>query len=342
MEVWKSSSEPGAGPTDLVMDLTAAQVTWGFTYVATSGVDQTTRHRNAVQENTDNEFASGLLDALTVNSAADDLVVDFIGSRNEDGPFTAEASGQTVRTQFTYAGSRVLGMSTKAGATTASMQWGSSEPAGTGSNTLHFGWSVKSGSSPPVNTVPPTPRCGTSLNATLISGCSVAAGSSAVTSVTLSCPSGKGTWAAVAQGSASVSGNFTNSITITNGSLTDKNNTLATASWTGASGIHEAVTATLLSSDGTLTDSDNFTIMNDMRELTFTVIEADFDHLQDIVASLQVWLDSGQASATAVATATDDDALEDEQDILIELLSGSIFGSSLVLKRRRRKKKSGN
>lgn len=168
--------------------------------------------------------------------------------------------------------------------------------------------------SAPTNTVNAGPTFTSSLTGTAVSGLSVTAGTGTVTSITLSCPSGKGTWTVTESGDVVATGNGTNSVVLTGDDLTEKNTVLGTASFQGASGIHETITHTLLSTDGTLQDSDNFTTLNDVRKITVT--GGTFAQKQAGLASAEAMLDAGVSSDIVTLEATDSDGT-DSQNILL-------------------------
>jgi len=161
--VFMSTNEPQTASADLtVTDTIGANDRWGFGYVATTGVDQTTRY-SGLALNPDEESSGGAVDALNITSATGDLVVDFITGRTVNDVWLANASGQTKRcgwSEGTSSTDNDGAMSTKAGETTCTLDWTASISS---SILVHYGWSQKA----VTITVPGAP---TSLTATAASG----------------------------------------------------------------------------------------------------------------------------------------------------------------------------
>lgn len=166
---------------------------------------------------------------------------------------------------------------------------------------------------------------------------SVAAGTSAITNMTLSCTLGKGVITMTGSGSCVVTGSGTNSLSLDGGSETDFNDTLATFAFLGLEPTHENVTIAVTATDGTLNDSENLVLFNHCTSLTVVA-----DSYADLVASIQTFkviLHLGATSDTVTIVAEDEDTLTDEQVITLNLITlGSGFGVNQLMRRRRKKK----
>lgn len=189
---------------------------------------------------------------------------------------------------------------------------------------------IGSASEPPINTVP-VDTGGifvTSGAARAITGMSVAEGSSAITSVLVSVPVGKGQWVFDATGTSVVlTGNGTSAVLMTGGANVGQYNTvLATALCVGGANIHERVPVTLDSSDGTLLDSKIFYVLCDVRQLTITATVPNFSSLVAAVNSMKMKTDVGSLSGSCVMTATDATFSTDIETITLSTTaSGSLF-----------------
>ncbi|WP_147250807.1 DUF4347 domain-containing protein, partial [Thalassospira profundimaris] len=118
----------------------------------------------------------------------------------------------------------------------------------------------------PVNTVPGA-QSGTDGTSKALTGISVADTDSSNVTTTVSVGSGLGTFSTTASGSASITGGGSNSIQIS-GTLADVNATLANLQYTPAINASGSHTITVLSSDGTNTDSDTITVaVNDRPDI---------------------------------------------------------------------------
>lgn len=202
----------------------------------------------------------------------------------------------------------------------------------------------------PVNTVP-VDTLGifmTSDSATQLSSVSPSTAISVVDAAGLTtcrvyCTSGDLTVVLSGGVAISAGANGSSDLTLGSGASTAEFNTvLATLTYQGDAGFHGTDTINVVSTGPNGSATDTFNVINDTRSITLTASVANYASLVAAVASTQMRMDTGSQSATCTVTATDDDALTDEQDIIIGVLSWSSFQSSLVLKRRRRKKKSRN
>lgn len=337
-EVHNSTNEPQTSTATLAITINSANATWCAGYIASDDVSQTTRINGVVH----NESGSAGSLSVNVTSAAGDLVCSAIAVSGDIGggrTLTATGTSHTKRAEDKDGANSIFGgTGSKPGETTATV--GYSWTTATLQCVL-FGWNHPNASSPPVNTAPassvyiPT----NSLSYTTLSDfgtISVASGASAITSVSFTCTSGKGTMTMTASGSAEVSGNGTNAVSVTADNDTDFNNTIDTLAFRGDSGIHEAVTITMLSSDGTLTDSDPIVVLNDPTNLTLVA-----DTYADLVAAIQTVygrLASDKTSDTITLVATDSGALEDTQVItILAATANSSFATRNIIRRRRNK-----
>lgn len=135
--------------------------------------------------------------------------------------------------------------------------------AGSGATSTAAGFTVQVEASP-VNTVPGA-QAAVDGQALAITGISVADADSATVTTTVSVAGGSGTF--TASGAAAVTGGGTNTLQIA-GSLAAVNATLANLQYTPAVGSSGAQTVTVLTSDGTNTDSDSFTVtVNDRPDI---------------------------------------------------------------------------
>ena len=314
-EVWYSSNEPVTTAANLVGTIDSANTSWIFGCLYVSDSNQTTRIGTPVLD----ETAAGTSLSVNVSSATNGLVISANCIAAAANTIVATGTSHTQRLADEYTSNVYLNIGTKPGETTATLGWswgGGSLPV------VLYGWNAPNNVLDPVNTVPasgvyiPT----TSATFTTISDystVSVVSGTTQIASVVSSCTAGKGIFTLTGSGTAEISGNQTNSITVTASNDTDYNNTLSTLTFQGATGVHEAVTVNILSSDGTLTDSDNFTVLNDPTSLTLVAVS-----YADLVAAIQTLymrLPSGEKSATVTIVATDDDLNVDTQVVTLTL-----------------------
>lgn len=330
VEVHNSTNEPQTSTATLAITINSANGTWCAGYIASDEVNQTTRINGIVH----NESGSAGSLSVNVTSATGDLVCsaiavagDIAGGRT----LTATGTNHTKRAEDKDGANSIFGgTGSKPGETTATVgySWTTSTL-----ECVLFGWNHPDATSPPVNTAPassvyiPT----NSLSSTTLSdfgAISVASGASAITSVSFTCTSGKGTMTMTASGSAEVSGNGTNAVSVTADNDTDFNNTIDTLAFQGASGVREAVTITMLSSDGTLTDSDPIVVLNDPTNLT--LVAASYADLIAAIQTVYMRLPTGETSDTVTLVATDDDTLTDTQIITLSAVPPSNDGDLLI------------
>lgn len=156
---------------------------------------------------------------------------------------------------------------------------------------------------PPVGTVPASGTCINTYTTTAVPGMSVAAGSSPITSVTVSCTAG-GLMTFDATGtSVSLAGNGTNSVVMTLGASAAEYSTVLDTLLMQGTTPDTQLTITLAPTDGTLPDSDQFTVLCDPAAITITGTNA---NVIAAVASLQIRLLPDQTHDTISVTAVDD------------------------------------
>lgn len=199
--------------------------------------------------------------------------------------------------------------------------------------------------SPPVTTVPASGTCINIYEDTAVPGISVAAGSSAITAVATTCTAGCTLTYDTTGTSVTVSGNGTNAATLLNGaSEAEWTTVLDTLTMRGTT-PDTTITVTVIPTDDTLNDSDQFTVMCDPASITITGTNA---NVIAAVATLQVRLLSGQTHDTISVNVVDDTSgtpLESTSEFIVGLASYFNSFSEFFLKqllRRRRKRRSGN
>ena len=179
-----------------------------------------------------------------------------------------------------------------------------------------------SASTSPVLTVPSDGLQFTSESATALAGLDVDAGSSSITTVTISVPAGQGIMTMTEDGTSVVSGNGTNPIIITGGSEANIKATLATLTFQGGLGVYGSVTISVVVSDGTLTDSGSFFVLNDPLTLTMTVVGT-AAQMTTAVESVYGSLLSG-TSGTVTVAATDSGGRSNSGIVTLQAFSGPI------------------
>jgi len=122
----------------------------------------------------------------------------------------------------------------------------------------------------------------------------------------------------------SAGANTSSDLTLGSGATTAEFNTvLATLAYQGDLNFHGTDTINVVSDGSGGTDTDTFTVLNDPRSITLTASVPNFASLVTAVASTQMRLDVGVSSGTCAVTATDDDALTDEQTITLTVDPGT-------------------
>ncbi|MBB4284820.1 DUF4347 domain-containing protein [Roseospira goensis] len=217
----------------------------------------------------------------TDGQGTNDLVITFTSTD------ATPAAVQTLLRALEYAGSQAGAHPFAATITDAGANAATSTPAA-------FTVTVEA---PPVNTVPgaQTAVDGTAL---ALGGISVADADSATVTTTVSVPGGDGTFSAT--GAATITGDGTESLQIA-GTLADVNATLGTLVYTPAVDSTGAQTVTVLSSDGTNTDTDTIAVTVQDRP---TLLDLDGDTVKAGLGGT-VAIDRGTA-----ATVTDGDSAD--------------------------------
>lgn len=171
----------------------------------------------------------------------------------------------------------------------------------------------------PVNTVPKSGAVFLrNASATAVTGISVASGASQITSVTVSADN-SAILTMTASGAAVLTGNGSSSVVIdTTTSDTDFNNTLASLTVQGSGSFHGKVTITVLSSDGTLSDSDNFYELCEPRSVKIT-FSGTYAQGVAVVESIQAMLDPGETAGVIQMITTDTLANSDSDNIDVHL-----------------------
>ena len=200
-------------------------------------------------------------------------------------------------------------------------------------------------SSAPVNTVPSSGKCINTYGETAVPGISVAAGSSAITAVATTCTAGCTLTYDTTGTSVTISGNGTNAATLSNGASEAEWTTVLDTLTTRGTTPDTTITVTIIPTDGTLNDSDQFTVMCDPASITITGTNA---NVITAVGTLQIRLRTGQTHDTISVNVVDDTGgtpLEADSSFIVGVSSYCNGSSTYVLRqllRRRRKKKSGN
>lgn len=200
-------------------------------------------------------------------------------------------------------------------------------------------------SSPPVNAVPTdSGQCFQLNTATAITSGdepTVAAGSSAITSVTLSATAGLALTLDNTGTSVTFTGNGTNNVVLENGaSATEYNTVLATISYSASTRGKKTITMT--TSDGTLSDEDSWYVLAAVRGISITGTHAQIKACYESLNSsgYGMVLDVGETSGSVTVYAEDDTSptpLTDSQAITLSLVATS-GGSFIFLFRRRRRR----
>lgn len=289
VDMWHTSNEPATASTTLQMTLTFAATVWGFHAVVMSDVNQTTRVTGAVA-NADQDASNGMTDLTVASGSTDNLVMDVFAVRSNSGTPTADGS-QTSRGVYN-ASTLHSGVSTLPGTGgNVSMGWGNiTSPA---DGLAHMAWAVNgiASNDPPVNTVTadanPIPL---NVATAVPSPPTVAEGSSDITSIVVSVDAGTVSMTAIAP--VTVSNNGTSAVTLQNGTTAAHyNDVLATMTHTRAT--KGLTTFTILSSDGTLSDSDNFTRFVAPAGINFSGTHT---QIRSLIQSLNCTLDTGDTS----------------------------------------------
>ena len=314
--LYGSTNEPGTGSAALTVVRGSASQYWGFVVTAATDVDQTTRIDN-ITNNADVSTTGGL-DTLSLPTGSGDLATDFFGTRGGyDGTAIVPSGSQTDRAGFhtgTASFDRSMRVSTQAGTgSNVNMSWSG---FASGADVFHIGFTFKNGVTAPVANVTADDNPITYLDtATAVpSPPTVTAGTSSITSIVVSCDAG--TVSFTASGSVTLSNNGTSSVTLQNGaSETEYNTVLATMTHTRST--KGETTFTVAPSDGTLSDSKNFTRFVRPAGITFTGTQA---QVRALIQSLGATLDEGETSGTFVLYVEDDTSptpLTDSQTVTL-------------------------
>lgn len=175
--------------------------------------------------------------------------------------------------------------------------------------------------SPPVSTLPASGKCIKTYDETAVPGISVAEGSSPVVSIATTSTAGSTLTYDTTGTSVTISGNGTNAATLLNGaSITEYNTVLGTLTMRGAT-PDTTITVTIIPTDGTLNDSDQFTVLCDPASITITGTN---NNVVAAVASLQIRLLAGQINDTISVNVVDDTGgtpLESDSEFIVGLAS---------------------
>lgn len=198
--------------------------------------------------------------------------------------------------------------------------------------------------SAPTATVPSSGKCINTYAETAVPGISVATGTSAITAVATTATAGFTLTYDTTGTSVTIGANGTNAATLLNAASEEEWTTvLDTLTMRGTTSDTDC-TVTVIPTDGTLNDSEQFTVICDPASITITGTNA---NVISAVSSLQIRLLPNQTHDTIEVTATDDGG--SPQTSTSEFLIGlSSFFQSVsefalrILMKRRRKNKSGN
>lgn len=199
-------------------------------------------------------------------------------------------------------------------------------------------------SSAPAATVPSSGKCINTYAETAVPGISVTAGTSDITAVATTCTTGCTLTYDTTGTSVTVTGNGTNAATLSNGASEAEWTTVLDTLTMRGTIADTTITVTIVPTDGTLNDSEQFTVICDPASVTVTGTNA---NVIARLADMKIRLLSGQTNDTITITVTDDGSspLTAESSFIIGLSSYFSTGNLLNLirlLRRRRKKKSGN
>lgn len=331
--LWFSTNEPGTTAQTLTFN-SSSSATWGGQYINCTGVNQTTRYENLTR-NTD-ELATSDMTAMDVSSNTGDLVLDYVAAINSATIGSPSGTGHTQRSASTFPStSWAMKMGSTPGAATVSIGW-----AITGSTdcATHYAWNVPADTIAPVTTVPASGQCINTYTETEVPGISVAEGSSALTAVATTCTAGCTLTYDTTGTSVTISGNGTNAATLLNGASEAEYNTVLDTLTMRGSTPDTTITVTVIPTDGTLNDSDQFTVLCDPAGITITGTNA---NVIAAVESLQVRLLSGQTNDTISVNVVDDTGgtpLEADSSFVVGLLSYFLLSTGFMtyLRRRRR------
>jgi hypothetical protein len=121
LSVWNSTNEPQTASADLTCTLAATRIRWGFGYIVTSGVHQTTRMASPATK----EGTASATGTVNVSSATGDMVVGFVSIHKTHTP-TADTG--TSRFSFSTSDSTGNGFTAPGTTTVASgYSWSTSE-----------------------------------------------------------------------------------------------------------------------------------------------------------------------------------------------------------------------
>ena len=198
--------------------------------------------------------------------------------------------------------------------------------------------------SAPVNTLPASGTCINTYEETAVPGISVAAGSSDISSVATTCTAGCTLTYDTTGTSVTISGNGTNAATLSNGASEAEWTTVLDTLTMRGSTPDTTITVTVIPTDGTLNDSDQFTVLCDPASITITGTN---NNVVAAVASLQIRLLVGQTNDTISVNVVDDTGgtpLESDSSFIVGTSNYFSGHSGLSIKQllRRRRKKSGN
>lgn len=332
--LYGSTNEPGTGSAALTVVRGGTAQYWGFVVTAATDVDQTTRIDN-ITNNADVSTVGGL-DTLSLPTGSGDLAVDFFGTRGGyDGTAIVPGGSQTDRAGFhtgTASFDRSMRVSTQAGTgSNVNMSWSG---FASGADVFHIGFTFNNGASAPVANVTADDNPITYLDTTTAvpTPPTVTEGSSSITSIVVSCD--VGTISFTASGSVTLSNNGTSSVTLQNGaSETEYNTVLATMTHTRST--HGVTTFTIAPTDGTLSDSENFTRFVSPIGIEFSGTQA---QVRALFQSLGAVMDVGETSASLVLYVEDDTSptpLTDEQTVTLSVTASNGGRFTFLVRRRR-------
>lgn len=183
---------------------------------------------------------------------------------------------------------------------------------------------------PPVNTIPSVPQfVAKETQVAIANPPSVAEGSASVTSVRVYCTSGD--LNVTLSGSVTITAGANNSsdLTLGNGaSITEYNTVLGTLKYTGDTDFRGEDAINIISSDGTLSDTDSWQIFVALTNMVLTGSHAD---IVATFATLTFTLDADQTTDTINIVATDSGARTDSQAVTVMLAPTSGDGDLPLL-----------
>lgn len=330
-----STTEPGTSAASITTVIGASKQYWGFVAASFTGVDQTTR----IEDLTLNPTGESSVGSINIDSATGDLVCSFLATLEGSAPTAPNGGTETLRESFMQDPGGVdqgALFATAPGTTSVTLDWN-----GSPYRFVHYGWNHPQTSDiAPTAAVPSSGACINTYEETAVSGIVITEGSASLSSVATTCTSGCTLTYDTTGTSVTVSGNGTNAATLNSGANETEYNTVLDTLTMRGSTPDTTITVTVIPTDGTLNDNEQFTVYCDSASVTITGTNA---NVIASVESLKVRLLSGQTHDTISVNVVDDTGgtpLESNSEFIVGLSSYFQSGTFPLLNIFRRRRRS--